>query len=158
MNTAALMPGLPKLLAPFVTLSYPADRPSHPDSFPNANYYNVGRLDAFFIVTCIAFFAVARDVCRLLILEPFARWKLLRDARHAKQREAARKAKQKANGRANGIANGNGHAHAADDGDVRISVRERKEMQRKVLRFAEQGWCVIYYVLQWSYGLVSPSS
>ena len=159
MNTTQLSTWLPSFAAPFVTLSYPVPTPPHPDSFPDSSYYDIGRLDACFVVTCIVLMAVARDISRLYILEPAARWKLMRDAKNAKRKE------KKTNRRANGALNGNGHANGHANGDVSLpnggskavyfTPRERKEMHRKVLRFAEQGWDVIYYILQWSYGLVS---
>lgn len=155
MNTAQLSTWLPSFAVPFFTLSYPVPAPPHPDSFPDSSYYDIGRLDSCIVVTSIVIMALARDMSRLYILEPAARWKITRDAKSAKTKE------KKTNGRANGALNGNGHAngHAAHPNGgseaVYFTPRERKEMHRKVIRFAEQGWNVIYYILQWSYGLVS---
>lgn len=53
----------------------------------------------------------------------------------------------KANG--NGVANGNGHITHGN-----ASAKELRKLNRSVLRFAEQGWSVVYYTLQWSFGLV----
>ncbi|CDO71382.1 hypothetical protein BN946_scf184908.g140 [Trametes cinnabarina] len=162
MNTEQAPGWLPHFLIPFFTLSYPTARPAHPDSFPDSNYYANGPLDGCLIITAIAVMAILRDVTRIYIMEPFARWKLARDLRLAKQREAVRSnanGNGKANGKANVHANGNGHAignghttHANGNGFV-ISRQEAKKMQRSVIRFAEQGWSVIYYTAQWCFGL-----
>src|SRR5579863_1305545 len=72
---------LPPFLLPFVSLSYPVDPPTNPDSFPDSSYYNIGYLDVCLIVTLIAIMAILRDAARVLLLEPFANWKLTRDWR-----------------------------------------------------------------------------
>ncbi|OBZ77140.1 Sphingosine N-acyltransferase lag1 [Grifola frondosa] len=81
-------------------------------------------------------------------MEPFARWKLTRDLMRSKKRKALL---LNGNGKANGVPNGNGHAVHVDGPE--ISKREARKMHRSVLRFAEQGWSVIYYTCQWCFGL-----
>lgn len=130
-------------LRPFVTLSYPTDTPVRPDSFPNSSFYNTGPQDLCFLITCIAVMAVLRDALRLGVFEPFATWKLSRDLRH-------RRNQRKLQGQTNGSANGNGHSTGNQP-----SKKELKQMRRSVMRFAEQGWSVTYYPLQWCFGLVS---
>ncbi|KAJ8086553.1 Sphingosine N-acyltransferase lag1 [Marasmius tenuissimus] len=130
-------------LLPFFTLSYPTDPPKNPDSFPNSHYYGTGLKDLCMIVTIIAVFAILRDVFRLCVFEPFARWKLYRDLRH-KNSSHKMNGNGKANG--NGYQNGNGHA-------VNPTKKERRKIQHSVLRFAEQGWSMVYYPLQWAFGL-----
>ncbi|KAJ2990738.1 hypothetical protein NUW54_g8384 [Trametes sanguinea] len=155
MNTEQAPGWLPRYLVPFFTLSYPTTPPAHPDSFPTSNYYSNGLLDGCLIITAIAVMAVLRDVTRIYIMEPFARWKLTRDLRLSKQRDAAARSNTngKANGVANGHANGNGHTtHVNGNGSV-ISRQEAKKMRRSVIRFAEQGWSVIYYTAQWCFGV-----
>lgn len=58
-------------------------------------------------------------------------------------------------GNATGLANGNGHGNGhAVYPNCGISVqKENRKMRRKVLRFAEQSWSVIYYTYTWCYGL-----
>ncbi|KAI0663260.1 longevity assurance proteins LAG1/LAC1 [Cubamyces menziesii] len=150
MNTDQAPGWLPHYLVPFFTLSYPTAPPAHPDSFPNSNYYGTGLLDGCIIVTAIAIMAVLRDVTRIFIMEPFARWKLSRDLRLAKSRRAAL---TNGNGKANGHANGNGHSSYANGDASAISRREARKMHRSVIRFAEQGWSVVYYIAQWCFGL-----
>jgi acyl-CoA-dependent ceramide synthase len=155
---------LPSYLVPFISLSYPTDTPKDADSFPNSAYYNTGRQDLCLIIICIAMMAILRDALRLGVFEPFARWKLTRDLSQRKQRLQNGQANGKANGNANGNAiakvnghaNGNGNGHAAN-GISTLSPRELRQMHRSVLRFAEQGWSVVYYTFQWLFGLVCYS-
>ncbi|KAH9948353.1 longevity assurance proteins LAG1/LAC1 [Amylocystis lapponica] len=149
MNVLQAPAWLPSLLIPFVTLSYPAAPPAEPDSFPNFSYYVQGPLDGCLVISFIAVMAVLRDMTRLYIMEPFARWKLTRDLRLSKSRKAATRAN--GNGKANGVANGNGHAAHADPKS--ITKRESRTLHRSVLRFAEQSWSAISYIVLWSLGL-----
>lgn len=152
----------PSFIVPFFTLSYPTPRPAEPDSFFNSSYYGNGLLDGCLIVTCIAVMAVLRDALRLGVFEPFARWWLTRTLKKSKrlQNGAANgdikhygsvpKTNGAPNGNGNGIANGNGVASDA------ITKSEARKLHRSVLRFAEQGWSVVYYTCQWLFGLVRP--
>ncbi|KAJ7700033.1 TLC domain-containing protein [Mycena rosella] len=130
---------LPPYLAPFFTLSYRTDTPAEPDSFPDSAYYTTGSHDVWLILTCIAAMAVLRDVLRLGVFEPFARWKLARDM-------DSKRSKRAMNGNGNGNGTANGHANGP-------SKKELRHMNRSVMRFAEQGWSAVYYPLQWSFGL-----
>jgi acyl-CoA-dependent ceramide synthase len=98
--------------------------------------------------------AVMRDVVRIFVLEPFARWKLTRTW----ERSNSNRIQQ--NGQKNGLINGNGHAGHAN-GDYKpksvMSARDARKIHRSVLRFAEQGWSAIYYTLQWLFGFVRNS-
>lgn len=104
--------------------------------------------------------AVLRDALRLGIFEPLARWKLLRDL-ELKQKQFL----NKVNGRTNDdthhhqIANGNGNANGNGqaNGNNRVALgtgKKLRQLNRSVLRFAEQGWSVVYYSLQLSFGIV----
>ncbi|KAF7352836.1 Longevity-assurance protein [Mycena venus] len=132
-------------VVPFYTLSHRTDTPAEPDSFPNSVYYNTGAKDVCLIITCMAVMAILRDVLRLNVFEPFAKWKLTRDL------ELTRSKSKHLNGSANGNgkANGNGHAN----GNGAITKKERRLIHRSVVRFAEQGWSAVYYPLQWGFGL-----
>jgi very-long-chain ceramide synthase len=153
MNTAAVPAWLPTPLAPLFSLSYPTNRPPQPDAFPASNFYGIGLLDGWMLVSMIAFMAIARDISRIYLLEPFARWKLMRDMRHGKR--LLEPDQPPTNGTANGNGHTNGTAKHGKSATPKASRREMKELNRRVLRFAEQGWQVIYYVYQWSMGLVS---
>ena len=151
---------LSSYVAPFFTLQYPTATPAHPDSFPHSTYYNAGKLDICILITYIAIMAVLRDALRLGIFEPLARWKLLRDL-ELKQKQFL----NKVNGRTNDdthhhqIANGNGNANGNGqaNGNNRVALgtgKKLRQLNRSVLRFAEQGWSVVYYSLQLSFGIV----
>jgi len=151
MNNLYALQWLPSYFIPFFTLSYPTATPVNPDSFPHSTYYKTGVLDGCFIITCIAVMAILRDVVRVFIMEPFARWKLTRswhrsNALHLQQ-----------NGNKNGVMNGNGHAEHVNGHyppKSIMSARDARKIHRSVLRFAEQGWSAIYYTVQWSFGFV----
>lgn len=147
MNSQQAPGWLPSFLVPFVTLSYPATTPAEPDSFPNSAFYGTGPLDVCLVISCIAVMAVLRDAARLTLMEPFAEWKLTRDLVYSKKIQANGKAPAATNGNANGHG-----AHASEHSTY--SQKETRKLHRKVLRFAEQGWSVIYYIITWSYGLV----
>jgi len=91
------------------------------------------------IIACIAVMAILRDVLRLNVFEPFAKWKLTRDLESKRSKHL--------NGNGNGKANGNGHSNGV------ISKKEQRLIHRSVVRFAEQGWSAVYYPLQWGFGL-----
>jgi acyl-CoA-dependent ceramide synthase len=158
---------LSSYVAPFFILQYPTATPAHPDSFPDSTYYNAGKLDICILISYIAIMAVLRDAFRLGIFEPLARWKLLRDLEF-KPKKVFKKVNGSANDDTNDsdhLANGNGKAfgnlnghgcHAAN-GNHRVVLgtpKKLRQLNRSVLRFAEQGWSVVYYSLQWSFGLV----
>lgn len=153
MNSLQAPEWLPHVLVPFVTLSYPVTAPVDPDSFPNSAYYETGPLDVCLVITFIAVMAILRDASRLGLMEPFAKWKLTRDLEKSTQKKSNGKPLAAANGNGNGHRNGHA-AHA--NGSSGPSPKEYRKLHRKVLRFAEQGWSVIYYTVTWSVGLVSP--
>ncbi len=154
---------LPSFLTPFVSLSYPVDPPLNPDSFPNSSYYDIGYLDVCLIVTFIAIMAILRDATRELLFEPFANWKLTRDWRRRQALKSGsatpdlKASSVKSNGRINGPVTTIGSAEklVADRPAERSS--DARRIRHAVLRFAEQGWLVVYYSWQWSLGVVRVS-
>lgn len=151
---------MPSLLAPFFTLSYPVATPNDPDCFPDATFYDIGYADICFVVSLIALLAVLRDGTRLLVLEPFAKWKLTRD--WARRTENP---KPYANGKSNGHATStNGSEKSLEQNGVgeRLQLRmdspEGRHIHRSTVRFAEQGWLTVYYCFSWSMGLVRDLS
>jgi len=163
----------------FTHLSYPTPAPKLTDSFHDSAHYLGGPPDVFFVITCIAVMAVLRDAFRLLVFEPFARWKLMRALRQelAKRGTAAAgngrsKRPQTPNGQAtiapgangngpvqngrspNALANGHAKEHANGAAPAaRPTKKQLNQVHRSVVRFAEQGWSVIYYTFAWTYGL-----
>ncbi|KAJ4482721.1 TLC domain-containing protein [Lentinula lateritia] len=134
---------LPQYLLPFFSLSSPTDTPANPDSFPNSQHYRTDPKDLCLVITIIAVYAILRDALRLGIFEPFARWKLSRDI------QLQRKHTGKPNGNTSVSTNGNGYSKSK----LIPTKAERRKLHRSVLRFAEQGWSVVYYTLQWGFGL-----
>lgn len=144
-------------LLPFFVLQYPTDPPANPDSFPTSNYYNAGKLDICLVISLIAIMAILRDAFRLGVFEPFARWKLTRDLNRRRKEREAKKHWTNGHANGNGTVHMNGHALANGNSTSPYTQRELHHLNRSVLRFAEQGWSVVYYSLQWCYGLVGPS-
>lgn len=143
---------LPTYLVPFFTLSYPVSPPDNPDAFPDSNFYVPGLLDGCFIVTCIAIMAILRDFFRVCVAEPFATWYLTRDQQRGRSVSPRRLDEKSQNGH---VANGNGHASDEKTALLRSKRKEDRAIRHKVLRFGEQSWSLIYYSVQWCYGLVS---
>ncbi|KLO18101.1 longevity assurance proteins LAG1/LAC1 [Schizopora paradoxa] len=148
MNRAEAPAGLPDILVPFVTLSYPTDAPAHPDAFPTSKFFSIGLLDGCLIVTCIAVMAILRDVTRVFLMEPFAKWYLTRLFMHESESKKAT-----TNGHSNGHANGYPAEKKNGAPPSALSKRKDRIIHRSVLRFAEQSWSLVYYTVQFAYGL-----
>jgi very-long-chain ceramide synthase len=180
---------LSTFFTPFLQLSYPVNPPSNPDSFPNSNYYDIGPLDACFIISTMAVFAVLREIVRLKLMTPFANKVLFGSTsgyRPLYRRSASSSSSLLANGKSkltnggtngwangtttsglsNGIVstangNGNGHGHANGNGAHHYAVRKmsakNRVRERNVIRFAEQGWAIVYYAIWFCYGVVSSA-
>ncbi len=156
---------LPPFLRPFVSLSYPVAPPPNPDSFPNSSYYDIGYLDVCLIVTIIAIMAILRDAARVLLLEPFANWKLTRDWRRRQalksgsvtpDSKASSVVAINCNGKTLGPVTVVGNAEKSRADRPAGHTREARRIRHSVIRFAEQGWQAIYYLCQWSVGVVRP--
>lgn len=149
------------IFSAFTSISHQVPRPAQPDSFPDSTYHDIGWLDVFLIISLIALMAILRDATRLLILEPFAHWKLTRDceARHAKHSNGSASLADLKIIPANGKSNGTSHngTIAEKPGASRLpgSPSERRRIRRSVIRFAEQGWMFIYYLAEFLFGIVS---
>ena len=132
------------------------DPPPKTDSFHDSLYFGKGLLDICTIVGLIAAMAIFRDLARLYVFEPFARWKLSRDLRAKKlvsKNGGSLTPPLKPKSVSNGVTNGqnvNGDAH-----EITFTVVEKRRMHRSVLRFAEQGWALLCYSFQCGFGLVS---
>jgi acyl-CoA-dependent ceramide synthase len=94
--------------------------------------------------------AVLRDAARLCVLEPFALWKLSKD-----EGQILRHANGVPKGGLNGQATSVDHAVRVNGNALENPRKKERRIRRSVLRFAEQGWPVIYYTVQWCHGLVS---
>lgn len=154
MNVERAPEWLPRYLVPFFTLSYPVPRPEHPDAFPNSDFYIPGLLDGCFIVTCIAIMAILRDFFRVFVMEPFAHWYLTREHLRLRGRSPEPKLVN-GNGHDGAALNGNGHGVNEKSALLLSKRKSDRAIRRSVLRFAEQSWSLIYYTVQWGYGIVS---
>ena len=146
---------LPSFLAPFFTLSYPITPPAHPDSFHDSLYYATGILDACVIISCVASMAVLRDVTRICLTEPFAKWKLTRDW------ERSQREKIKVNGAAKGsvigssVPNSVSGRNNGERAPLTMSTRDVRRIHRSMSRFGEQSWSFISYTVNFTFGVVS---
>ena len=159
MNTNRALSWVPPYIIPFFSLSYPTDPPPKTDSFHDSQYFGTGWFDICTIVGLIAAMAVFRDLARLYVFEPFARWKLSKDLRvkklAASKNGGSSSPSLKAKLVSNGVANGrqtNGHVR-----EITFTTMEKRRMHRSVLRFAEQGWALLCYSFQCGFGFVSFS-
>ena len=162
MNINSVPPWIPQYLSPFFSLSYPTDPPPKTDSFHNSRHFGTGWLDVCTIVGLIAAMAIFRDLARIYVFEPFARWKLSKDLRSKKLAASKNgsssprrlpKTKLVSNGVANGVANG--HRVNGDVHGLTFTAAEKRRLHRSVLRFAEQGWALLCYSFQCGFGFVS---
>jgi len=162
MNINSVPPWIPQYLSPFFSLSYPTDPPPKTDSFHNSRHFGTGWLDVCTIVGLIATMAVFRDLARIYVFEPFARWKLSKDLRARKLAASKNgssspprlpKTKLVSNGATNGAVNG--HRVNGDVHGVTFTAAEKRRLHRSVLRFAEQGWALLCYSFQCGFGFVS---
>lgn len=158
MSASVLPPWVPQYVMPFFSLSYPTDPPQKIDSFHNSQYFENGLLDVCTIVGLIAAMAILRDLTRIYLLEPFARWKLSRDLRAKKlaKNGGSLTPPLKAKLVSNGVTNG--HHVSGDAQEITFTAVEKRRIHRSVLRFAEQGWALFCYSFQTGFGFVSPSS
>jgi len=153
---------LPSFLVPFVSLSYPVDPPQSRGLFPASSYYGIGYLDVCLIVSIIAIMATLRDAARLLLLEPFANWKLTRDWRRRQAFKSGSATPESKTGNVVGInKDGKTSAPVTTIGSAEKLMADRpaehspnaRRIRHSVARFAEQGWLAIYYLFQWSLGI-----
>ena len=158
MSTSSILPWFPQYLLPFFSLSYPMDPPPKTDSFHDSQHFGTGWLDICTIVGLIAAMAILRDLARLYVFEPIARWKLSKDLRAKKL--AARKNGGSPSLKAKLVSNGaaNGHQANGDVHEITFTAVEKRRIHRSVLRFAEQGWALLCYSFQCGFGFVSLSS
>jgi len=158
MNINSVPPWIPQYLSPFFSLSYPTDPPLKTDSFHNSRHFGTGWLDVCTIIGLIAAMAILRDLARIYVFEPFARWKLSKDLR-AKKLAAGKNGgsspprSPKPKLASNGVANG--HRVNGDVHGIALTTAEKRRLHRSVLRFAEQGWALLCYSFQCGFGFVS---
>lgn len=112
---------------------------AHPSYHTTNDRYLKGPSDIPFILTSLICFIVLREVLMRYLLAPIAhRWVVHRD-----------------------LPPGLGpDCKIPTNHSVRLrkaGEREMRTRRKEAVRFAEQGWSVLYYLVYWSFGLVSPS-
>jgi len=159
MSANRFLPWVPQYAIPFLSLSYPTNTPPKTDSFHDSQYFGTGWLDLCTIVGLIAAMAVLRDLARLCVFEPFARWKLSKDLRAKKLAASKNRSSSSPSPKAKSVSNGvaNGHEANGDSREVAFTAMEKRKMHRSVLRFAEQGWALLCYSFQCGFGFVGLS-
>ncbi|KAG8862235.1 sphingosine N-acyltransferase lag1 [Tulasnella sp. 330] len=164
----------------FVQLSYPLPKSAaHSNFFPDYRHYGKGRLDILFVIGWAVLFFLAREVVMQGCLAPFMRrWLAHQDARTRKSKVVEPSLNGYSTGPegyTNGHATGSEHEeklkasrqnlHSRHNTNGTISPpptppnsrrlrREAKIREKKVIRFAEQGWTVVYYTVSWAFGLL----
>jgi hypothetical protein len=67
--------------------------------------------------------------------------------------------KYKRSSKANGTHSSNGHSNGNSNGNGHYALRKisakNRVRERNVIRFAEQGWGLVYFIFVWGFGLVS---
>lgn len=159
MNANRVPPSLLQYLSPFFSLSYPTGPPRETDAFHDSQHYGTGWLDICTIVGLITAMAILRDLARLYVFEPFARWKLSKDLRAKKLAASKNRGSSSPSLKAKLVSNGVGNGHQANGGAHRVTFTavEKRRIHRSVLRFAEQGWALLCYSFQCGFGFVSLS-
>lgn len=160
MNTNRVLSWVPQYVFPFLSLSYPMGPPPKTDSFHNSRYFGTGWLDICTIVGLIAAMAIFRDLARLHVFEPFARWKLSKDLRAKKLAASKNGGSSSPSLKTKLVSNGAANGHQANGGvhEITFTAVEKRRVHRSVLRFAEQGWALLCYSFQCGFGFVSLSS
>jgi acyl-CoA-dependent ceramide synthase len=158
MNINRVPPWVLKYLSPFFSLSYPTDPPPKTDSFHDSQHFGTGWLDICTMVGLIAAMAILRDLARVYVFEPFARWKLSKNLRAKKLAASKNRGSLSPSPKTKLVSNGvaNGHRVNGDVHKIAFTAAEKRRLHRSVLRFAEQGWAFLYYSFQCGFGFVSP--
>jgi acyl-CoA-dependent ceramide synthase len=160
MNANGIPPWVTTYVAPFFSLSYPTNPPPKTDSFHHSQHFETGWLDVCTIIGLISAMAILRDLARLCVFEPFARWKLSKDLRAKKLAASKNRGSSSPSLKTKSVTNGaaNGHQANGNARGVFFTAGEKRRMHRSVLRFAEQGWALMCYTFQCGFGLVGLSS
>lgn len=160
MNASWFPPWVPPYVIPFFSLAYPTNPPAKTDSFHHSQHFGTGWLDVCTMVGLIAAMAILRDMARLYVFEPFARWKLSKDLRAKKLAASKNGGSSSPSLKAKLVSNGVANGHQANGGarDITFTPAEKRKMHRSVLRFAEQGWALLCYTFQCGFGIVGLSS
>ncbi|QRW19041.1 TLC domain protein [Rhizoctonia solani] len=135
---------IPAHLEAFIAPSYPVTTPADTDSYFDATYYNKGPKDLLFVGTWVLLLAIVEKPLCEASLCPLPAGDSTRS--HAPSRTDAP---------LNAIHPRPGQARQAPSlgpGQTK-KARDAKLRERKVVRFAEQGWSLAYYAVFWAFGM-----
>ncbi|CAE6449494.1 unnamed protein product [Rhizoctonia solani] len=155
---------IPPALEPFVAPSYPVPTPKDADSYFDATYYNKGPKDLLFVGTWVILLALAREVLMRGIFMPIARWRfdalaLAKQNRRATKRDPPSVGEKLANTaappkvRQRKVSPASKPSKPVKSWTETKKARDAKVRERKILRFAEQGWSLAYYAVFWALGM-----
>lgn len=164
-KAAANLP-IPPALESFIGLSYPVPIPADADSYFDATYYNKGPKDLLFIATWVVLLAFFREVLMRLFFMPIARWRL-ESLAAAKRGARLTRTKPKGNTVGEKLVSTppkptpvrqrqapNANSRPVKSWTETKKSRDAKLLERNVVRFAEQGWSLVYYSVFWALGMV----
>ncbi|CAE6520797.1 unnamed protein product [Rhizoctonia solani] len=155
---------IPPALEAFVAPSYPVPTPPDADSYYDATYYNKGPKDLLFVATWVVLLALCREGLMRGVFMPIARWRfdalaLAKQNRRAAKRDppsvgeklvktaVAPKVRQRK------VSPASKPPKAIKSWTETKKSRDAKVRERKILRFAEQGWSMTYYAVFWALGM-----
>ncbi|CAE6407410.1 unnamed protein product [Rhizoctonia solani] len=162
-RTVSRLP-IPAYLEPFIAPSYPVPSPPDPDSYYDAIYYNKGPKDLLFVATWVVLLVIFREALMRGFFMPIARWRLDSLAK-AKQNRRANKRDPPSVGeklvktakapevRQRKVSPASKPAKPIKSWMETKKSRDAKLRERKVVRFAEQGWSLAYYTVFWTFGM-----
>ncbi|KAF8761352.1 longevity-assurance protein [Rhizoctonia solani] len=156
---------IPAHLEAFIAPSYPVTTPADTDSYFDATYYNKGPKDLLFVGTWVLLLAICREALMRGFFMPLARWRFDSLARAKQNRRATKRDPPSAGDK---LAKHHPSVPAVRQRKVSPSskppksikswtetkkARDAKLRERKVVRFAEQGWSLAYYAVFWAFGM-----
>ncbi|CAE6512813.1 unnamed protein product [Rhizoctonia solani] len=154
---------IPPALESFVAPSYPVPIPADTDSYFDATYYNKGPKDLLFVATWVVLLAVCREALMRGFFMPIARWRFAALARAKQNRRAAKRDPPSVGEkiaktavpevRQRKVSPASKPAKPIKSWTETKKSRDAKLRERKVVRFAEQGWSLTYYAVFWALGM-----
>ncbi|KAJ1311544.1 hypothetical protein OPQ81_010028 [Rhizoctonia solani] len=155
---------IPPYLESFIAPSYPVPTPADTDSYFDATYYNKGPKDLLFVGTWVVLLALCRELVMRGLFMPIARWRfdalaLAKQNRRAAKRDPPSVGEKLAKSaaapevRQRKVSPASKPAKPIKSWTETKKSRDAKLRERKILRFAEQGWSLTYYAVFWALGM-----
>ncbi|KAG8713562.1 sphingosine N-acyltransferase lag1 [Ceratobasidium sp. 423] len=154
---------IPPVLESFVAPSYPVPTPADADSYFDATYYNKGPKDLLFVATWVVLLALCREALMRGFFMPIARWRFTALARAKQNRRATKRDPPSVGEKLAKTAGPEVRQRKVSPASKPVKPikswtetkksRDAKLRERKVVRFAEQGWSLAYYTVFWALGM-----